>query len=695
MSTTSVCGCDLVDGSGRSAVNAAKAIAFETNLIQERGYEVLKEVDRILDPLVPVKPGNGNEGETPRDYIEYRFGITDTNVAATEDPFATGTVQTDVTINTARGPQNLTVAQKAGGSLACDNRSVTLAAGQDVRRGTYKMLPDVKSPCICIWDYARTSQLVDYLMALRAAMPVEMATLKERQLLRDLVALSKYNVAESGALEPIFTEGYFAHAPTAGPQISTFRKIRDRHKRQGHMGNIIVPISGPSLQNMMVSYYQTMGLVYQASNWTSGAFPSEWANEGRFTFEDITFVAKSTPILGYNHQISTAEFAFEPISTRRWRAGTGAGVVYDYDEDYDKPTITLNGQTYDSIEIIPIVSPQAFYQSPMVAPALNIENVNTDAMMWNGTTIRTIGGADIDCNEDRNKFFWKLKHAFKLVPRKPFLSSFYVVRKSDYIRGNNQLGLSFDTAAAAAQTYGIGAGRNANADSCADQRQGLYYPFEPAPNALSDICDPITNSAGEFRTNCAGTVQQDATSVVLTVERINGSSGAASIAWAANDGTGVAATDYTDGSGTLSWADGEYGVKYITIAIPETARHGKTFTVTYSSVTGASLVDDGCETTTLTITRPDYDYALAAGLTGTMNSMVVDGGSLSLPNFAYAATAAGAALLQDDLNDYLAANGGGNSNVAYSSGWIISVTGSHRVFTSATSASGTASYTQS
>jgi hypothetical protein len=130
MSTTPICGCELVNTAGKADVNAARAIAFETGLIQERGFESLTEVDRILDPLVPVRPANTNEGEQPRDFIEYRFGLSNTNLAAQSDPFATGTVSKDVVLDGPHGPQNLTVIEKSGGSLACDNRSVQLVAGQ-------------------------------------------------------------------------------------------------------------------------------------------------------------------------------------------------------------------------------------------------------------------------------------------------------------------------------------------------------------------------------------------------------------------------------------------------------------------------------------------------------------------------------------------------------------------------------------
>ena len=683
MSTTAICGCDLVNAAGKADVNAAKAIAFETGLIQERGFESLAEVDRILDPMIPVRPANPNEGEDPRDFIEYRFGLGNPNVEAADDPFATGTVSKAVTIDTPTGPQNLTVTQKAGGSLLCDNRSVSMLAGQDVRRGTYKVLPDIDGPCICVWDFARVSEFGAYLRALRSAMPIEAGYMKERQLLRDLVALSKYNVSESGASEPTFTEGYFPYRPVGGANISTFRKLRDRLKRQGHSGMVEVPISGPSLQNMMVHYYQLMGLQHQVMNWTSGAFPDSWSNEGSWVFEDIKFVNKSTPILGIFVQTEAAKFEFQPISPRKWRAGTAAGVVYDYNEDYDKPVITLNGVAHEVFELIPVISNRAFYQQPLRMNPLGVEGVTDDGTMWNGVTVRTIGGAFIPNNEKLNKFRWQLSNAYRLVPIRPYLAGFVAIRKSDYLRGTNLIGLNAP-ATTAGDVYAIGSGIQPNASSAADQRAGLY-PIDPAPGPMTSPCDGPGTSAGVFRTPCAGVVDENATSITFVVERINGGTGAATLAYATANDTAEAGTDYTSTSGTLTWADGETGAKTVTVPILAGARHGYVFDVNFSGATGASIIENGCSSASYTIKRPAADYKLASGLTGALTAMTVDSGAFALPNAPYAATDAGAESLQDDITDLL--NGEGFANVTYNSGWRITVTGSRNVFNSATNGS--------
>lgn len=59
-----------------------KAIDFEKDLIQERGFESLKAVDRILDPMVPAKGAVGKRGK--RGYVEYHFGETTSPAVASK-----------------------------------------------------------------------------------------------------------------------------------------------------------------------------------------------------------------------------------------------------------------------------------------------------------------------------------------------------------------------------------------------------------------------------------------------------------------------------------------------------------------------------------------------------------------------------------------------------------------------------------
>lgn len=83
-------------------------------------------------------------------------------------------------------------------------------------------------------------------------------------------------------------------------------------------------------------------------------------------------------------------------------------------------------------------------------------------------------------------------------------------------------------------------------------------------------------------------VDEDAGTVTITVQRADGDYGAADIDYATSDGDAVAGVDYTATSGTLSWADGDSADK--TFTIPITLRAGyqgnRTFWITLSSPVG-------------------------------------------------------------------------------------------------------------
>jgi hypothetical protein len=100
-------------------------------------------------------------------------------------------------------------------------------------------------------------------------------------------------------------------------------------------------------------------------------------------------------------------------------------------------------------------------------------------------------------------------------------------------------------------------------------------------------------------TNTSGTLQLGSTTydvtegavINITVTRSGGSSGVASVDYAAVDGTAAAGADYPATSGTLTFADGVSGNQTISIPIIDdnTAEIAEAFTVTLSNVSGANL----------------------------------------------------------------------------------------------------------
>ena len=95
--------------------------------------------------------------------------------------------------------------------------------------------------------------------------------------------------------------------------------------------------------------------------------------------------------------------------------------------------------------------------------------------------------------------------------------------------------------------------------------------------------------AGSLALSAASySVAQGAGELTVTVERTDGSNGAASVAYATANGTAVAGTDYTAGSGTLEWSDGDATSKTVEIPISNSTpfQGDKSFTVSISGVTG-------------------------------------------------------------------------------------------------------------
>lgn len=123
---------------------------------------------------------------------------------------------------------------------------------------------------------------------------------------------------------------------------------------------------------------------------------------------------------------------------------------------------------------------------------------------------------------------------------------------------------------------------------------------------------------------------ENAGSVTVQVARLPGVSGAVSVNFATGGGAGtaVAGTDYTSTSGTLNWADGEGGVKSITIPLinNSAAAAAKTFRVALSAATGGAVIASVGETL---VTILDDD-ALPTIVTPPANVTLNQGGLLSL-----------------------------------------------------------------
>lgn len=96
-------------------------------------------------------------------------------------------------------------------------------------------------------------------------------------------------------------------------------------------------------------------------------------------------------------------------------------------------------------------------------------------------------------------------------------------------------------------------------------------------------------------------VDEQAGTVTLSLNRSGESAGAVSVNYATVNGTAVAPSDYTAGSGTVSWADGDMSDKTVTVAIrADAAAEGtQQFTVLLSNAAGAVIPDNPAAVVTI------------------------------------------------------------------------------------------------
>ncbi len=86
-------------------------------------------------------------------------------------------------------------------------------------------------------------------------------------------------------------------------------------------------------------------------------------------------------------------------------------------------------------------------------------------------------------------------------------------------------------------------------------------------------------------------LQQNAGTARVTVMRMGGSSGAASVHYATANGSAVAGRDYTATSGSLSWASGDATSKTVSVAVSNATPYTgtRTFSVALSAATGSTM----------------------------------------------------------------------------------------------------------
>ncbi len=139
----------------------------------------------------------------------------------------------------------------------------------------------------------------------------------------------------------------------------------------------------------------------------------------------------------------------------------------------------------------------------------------------------------------------------------------------------------------------------------------------PAAGATTTVTINNTTPTGQFGFSVTSVaVDETSGNAVITVTRSGGSSGAATVDFATADGTGIAGTDYTATSGTLTFADGETS-KTINVPILNNVAGASdtTFTLMLSNATPGTSVPAAGATATVTINNTTPTGQFGFGVT--------------------------------------------------------------------------------
>jgi len=163
---------------------------------------------------------------------------------------------------------------------------------------------------------------------------------------------------------------------------------------------------------------------------------------------------------------------------------------------------------------------------------------------------------------------------------------------------------------------------------------------------LVNISGDAPAAVGALQLSAATTaIGQAAGTLTVTVNRTGGSSGAASVNYATENGSALAGTDYTATSGTLSWVSGDASSKTFKVAVSNAKPFAgtKSFTVTLSTVSGGTLGAPASSTVTI-----DGSAATSGGGSGgtapaAPGSLTMTGQALNSASLSWSAAAAGSA----------------------------------------------------
>lgn len=426
-----------------------------------------------------------------------------------------------------------------------------------------------------------------------------------RQLLRDVVELSYYKFTIGEGFPMSVNVPYFPTEPTGGPSIGFIRKIEVLMRAQGWSkgantpmingrSSLQVRMSREAIEWAIVQRKKELGLVNESTI---------YADDGTFgktvIYEGIQFIEAEMPTRGYIRNVGAGLFEFVEIDPYIIETAQGEGFWPIPNPEFYQSHVSDGGMRYRVCEIGHIIHPTALERQSLGAIPSVPGKTFTRNFDFEVESIPDYELADRGCNKDQFWFGYRMLHAYAPLPKNPELMTAFI-----YLAPTNRYEITdpwVDLAAPTLNPLALASLTDPRVSDCApcagDTADG---PRDPLATTCTDLFP--ANGAGVIRlAQIAYMVEEQAGNLTIVVQRLGGNTGAASIAYTTTAGTAIAGTNFTTTTGTLNWADAEYGSKSFNVPILSHAGDddGKQFTVTLSGVTGSTLGASSVATVTI------------------------------------------------------------------------------------------------
>ena len=606
----------------QSQINRARtALAEETGRIQLTLHQKIKSYSGFILKATPERDYSTREGENPRsiryrksrmvheDYQEF-LDVGNEN-RKYESPGCDG------------NPEELEALSDKNG-INTETAGTTVFLGYDEFTRCPKRTA-VESDIINLVSIIEKKAPGEYIKSLRNALVESALERYERSVIKDVINLAHYKLSVNSSFRPNLGTTFFNSIPQGVLSIGMLKRLSNRLYGEGYNENAQTPMVNAKhairvyagedqIEQAIENYKKIKGYVHMSSDRLEN---DPLIGETQI-FQRYQFIAWDCPTRGTLHQVATGVYEFREVYPTENRVGTGEGIVEVVNDAYYDCYQYCNGRKERLYEIVLITHPDAFERQRFEVPILDkmfakdgAKYSSFDVEFHNGEVLwgKDENGESVTVkNENRHMAKMKINHAYAPFSYQPEKMAAILVQASpDQIEVFPSYCDSEDDSSFAEVSVGMTKDPGVKEPNQTENQEG-----EVAYDHLDRSCDDPDPADG------AGVIQMDvgpitiyknqdgtwARNLTICARRKSGQSGAATVDIDSADGTAVATTNYTAVSETLSWADGEGGVKCVTVPILEDAGNtGKVFTVALSNVTGATLPASdavGYKTTTVT-----------------------------------------------------------------------------------------------